>query len=65
MSQLGIPRPDITPENELVIAAWNFCGGWNPALIPAAAAYYGIADVDCLIEQLLAMRDCANEARRE
>lgn len=60
-AQFGIARPAITPENELVILAWNFCGGWNPGLIEAAAAYYGIADLDALIDLLLAMRDFIQE----
>lgn len=60
---LALPRPELTPENALVIAAWNFCGGWNPGLVGAAAAYYGIADVDFLIGQLLAVRDCMSEHR--
>lgn len=64
LAQLGIPRPNITSENDLIISAWNFCGGWNPALIDSAAAFYGIADIDLLIEQLLAMRDCVNERQQ-
>ena len=47
-----------------MILVWNFCGGWNPALIETAAAYYGIADLDFLIEQVLALRDCSDEHQR-
>ena len=50
-------RPALTLENELVSEAWLFCGGWNPALIPAAAAFYGIADIEWLTGQLVALRD--------
>jgi len=55
--------PALTPGNELVFAAWRFCGGWNPTLVPAAAAYYGIEDIDCLLSQLLAMRDLIEQHR--
>ena len=50
-------RPALTLENDLVAEAWLFCGGWNPALIATAAAFYGIADIDWLISQLIALRD--------
>ena len=50
-------RPALTPENELIPDVWAFCGGWNPAAIPAAAAYYGIHDLDWLLSQLIALRD--------
>jgi hypothetical protein len=51
-------RPALTPENGLVTEIWAFCGGWNPALISDAAAYYGIDDIEWLTDQLLALRDC-------
>lgn len=60
----GDGAPGLALENELALAAWSFCGGWNPALIPAAAAFYGIADVELLTVQLLAVRD-AIAAHRE
>jgi len=50
-------RPALTPENELVSDVWAFCGGWNPAVIPAAAAFYGVDDLDWLLSQLIALRD--------
>jgi hypothetical protein len=40
-----------------------FCGGWNPAAVPAAAAYYGIRDLDWLISQLIALRDAVRAHR--
>lgn len=46
-----------------MLAAWSFCAGWNPALIPLAAAFYRIDDVEWLAEQLLAMRDAIRAHR--
>lgn len=50
-------QPELTRDNELVKSVWRFCGGWNPQALPLAAAYYGIDDMDMLIEQLLLLRD--------
>jgi len=50
-------RPALTLENEIVAEAWLFCGGWNPALIATAAAFYGIDNIDWLTGQLMALRD--------
>jgi hypothetical protein len=55
----------ITPDNELVLQAWHFCQGWNPALIPAAAAFYDVRDLDFLVEQLLLVRDKLAEHRAQ
>jgi hypothetical protein len=49
-------RPRLTRDNELVIAVWNFCAGWNPQALPLALAYYEIQDADFMIAQLLALR---------
>jgi hypothetical protein len=46
-----------------VLQAWHFCQGWNPALIPAAAAFYDMRDLDFLVEQLLLVRDKLGEHR--
>lgn len=49
--------PELTPENQQVLRVWEFCQGWSPADIPAAAAFYGITDMDFLMTQLLVLRD--------
>lgn len=49
-------RPALTPENESVLAVWNFCGGWKPALWPVAFAYLEINDAEYLIDMLLVVR---------
>jgi len=40
-----------------VYLVWRFGTGWNPALVPLAAAYYSVEDLDALFEGLLAMRE--------
>jgi hypothetical protein len=49
-------RPDLIPANELAFKVWRFCAGWNPERIPIAATYYGVEDVDLLVEQLMELR---------
>lgn len=58
-------RPALTRDNEFVIRAWNFCGGWKPELIPFAAAYIGVRDVEFLTTQLLEMRGCFARAEED
>lgn len=50
-------RPALTPQNQQVLQVWDFCEGWNPAQIPAAAAFFGITDLDFLMTQLLVLRE--------
>lgn len=52
-------QPVLTPDNEVVIQVWEFCGGWQPHILPVALAYYGVRDPELMIEQLLALRDLA------
>ncbi len=57
-------KPPLTADNEQVLKVWRFCEGWDPALLPLAAAYYDITDVDFLLGQLELLRDKV-EAHRE
>lgn len=59
LSRIGweATRPALERENAIAFQVWKFCGGWNPALVPVAAAYYEVDDVDLLITQLLAIRE--------
>jgi hypothetical protein len=50
-------RPALSADNELAFNVWRFCAGWNPERIPLAAAYYGVEDVDLLVEQLMALNE--------
>jgi len=63
LEQWSATRPALTPENDLIQDVWTFCGGWNPAAVPAAAAFYGIQDLDWLISQLIALRDAVRAHR--
>ncbi len=57
-------RPALSPENEIVIAVWNFCCGWNPQALPLALAFYDVRDIDYCLQQLMLMRD-KQEARSQ
>jgi hypothetical protein len=57
-------RPALTPGNALVLDVWAWCGGWNPALIPAAAAWHDIEDLDMLVELLLTLRELTGAKRK-
>ena len=58
-------RPPLTPDEELAIDCWTFCGGWKPELIPFAALYYGVEDLERLTAQLLAIRGAIERQREE
>lgn len=54
--------PELTPEGELALAVWDFCGRrWDPNAVPLAAAYFGVEDLSGLIERLLAIRGRVDE----
>jgi hypothetical protein len=42
------------------LKVWRFCAGWHPERIALAAAFYGVEDVDLLMEQLMALSDTIN-----
>lgn len=50
-------RPGLTPENDVALKVWRFCEGWHPERIPLGAAFYGVDDIELLVEQLMALRD--------
>jgi len=49
-------KPELLPLNRQVLDVWDWCGGWNPVLVPSAALYYGVEDLDALMELLHALR---------
>lgn len=57
-AQWQAERPPLTRELEQVLHVWNFCAGWAPHLVPIAALYYGVSDVDRLFFFLLHVRAC-------
>jgi hypothetical protein len=50
-------RPELSPQNELVLAVWSFCRGWEPAAFALAFEHFGVADSDYMLEALSAMRE--------
>lgn len=56
-------RQPLSAENEVVLDVWRFCGGWNPAVLPIAAEFYGVEDVEFLIVQLIVLRDTIDAHR--
>jgi hypothetical protein len=50
-------RPKLSAVNGRVFEVWNFCDGWQPALVPLAMAYHGLSDIDFVLWQLMVIRD--------
>lgn len=40
-----------------MLHAWDFCGGWAPALLPVYAELYPVPDLLLLIDGLQFLRD--------
>jgi hypothetical protein len=57
--------PPLTRENDQVVRAWHFCGGWKPELIGYAAAYLGVRDIEFLTRQLLELRGVFDRQAKE
>lgn len=56
-AQWHASAPALDESTQHAFLAWRFCGGWAPALVPAAAAFYEIEDLELVLEQLIAIRD--------
>lgn len=39
------------------IAAWNFCGGWQPQHLPLFAALHGLPDAELTLHLMQVIRD--------
>lgn len=55
--------PELTRSSAQALEVWRFCGGWNPAVLELAVAYYEIEDVELLLEQLAEIRDTIDAYR--
>ena len=51
--------PTLSPEAELALAVWNFCGGWHPEALPYAFAYLRVDDPAEVIDGVLSIRAAA------
>ena len=60
---ISLPRPELSPENTLAIAAWNFCGGWFPERIDLYEALHGIDNMAELIELMAVISDHVNSPK--
>lgn len=49
--------PPLTRDNDQVLDVWAFCEGWNPERLAIAVEYFGVRDVDALIDGLQVLRD--------
>ena len=41
----------------IAVKAWNMMGGIDWTAMPVVAEYYGVQDVELLIDELIAIRD--------
>lgn len=45
------------PAVERALHCWNFCDGWNPAVLPLYDATHGIDDWELMLELLAELRN--------
>ncbi len=71
-SQLGMSReqfetlrPRATEFNELVIACWNFAGGWEVERLYIAAGFYGVEDFELLLRLCMVLQVLISARERE
>ena len=57
LGALAAPPPPLAREAQQALACWDWCGGWQPQLLPAFAALHGVDDIYTLTELLLVIRD--------